>query len=107
MKSVIGIDHRSAHRTRGLGGQKRRQRADLFDTHQFAGRRACANLIHQHIEPEAGRRMPSAARITAGFIETLEGSMLASPGDFIIRGVANEFYPCKPDIFAATYEAAE
>ncbi len=40
-------------------------------------------------------------------IETLEGSMLASPGDFIIRGVANEFYPCKPDIFAATYERVQ
>jgi len=40
-------------------------------------------------------------------IETLEGSMLASPGDFIIRGVANEFYPCKPDIFEQTYEAVE
>ena len=35
---------------------------------------------------------------------TLEGTMHASPGDWIIRGVAGEFYPCKPDIFAATYE---
>lgn len=40
-------------------------------------------------------------------IETLEGQMLARPGDWIIRGVKGEFYPCKPDIFAATYEAAE
>ena len=32
---------------------------------------------------------------------------VASVGDFIIKGVAGEFYPCKPDIFAATYEAAE
>lgn len=38
-------------------------------------------------------------------IPTLEGAMLASPGDWIIRGVQGEFYPCKPDIFAATYEA--
>ena len=38
-------------------------------------------------------------------IVTLEGTMYASPGDWIIRGVAGEFYPCKPDIFAATYEA--
>ena len=38
---------------------------------------------------------------------TLEGAMLAAPGDWIIRGVAGEFYPCKPDIFAATYEVAE
>lgn len=38
-------------------------------------------------------------------IETLEGVMVASPGDWIIRGVQGEFYPCKPAIFAATYEA--
>lgn len=37
-------------------------------------------------------------------IETLEGLMLASVGDYIIRGVKGEFYPCKPDIFVATYE---
>lgn len=37
-------------------------------------------------------------------IETLEGRMLAHPGDWIIRGVQGELYPCKPDIFAATYE---
>ena len=40
-------------------------------------------------------------------IHTLEGVMTANKGDFIIKGVAGEFYPCKPDIFAATYEAAE
>lgn len=40
-------------------------------------------------------------------IPTLEGTMIAAPGDWVIKGVAGEFYPCKPDIFAATYEAAE
>lgn len=39
-------------------------------------------------------------------IETLEGSMIARPGDWIIKGIKGEFYPCKPDIFAATYEPA-
>ena len=39
-------------------------------------------------------------------INTLEGSMEASIGDFIIRGVKGELYPCKPDIFATSYEAA-
>lgn len=38
-------------------------------------------------------------------IHTLEGTMAADPGDWIIRGVKDEFYPCKPDIFEATYEA--
>jgi hypothetical protein len=37
-------------------------------------------------------------------IDTLEGPMQVSLGDWIIRGVKGEFYPCKPDIFAATYE---
>lgn len=40
-------------------------------------------------------------------IDTLEGVMLASVGDWIIKGVAGEFYPCKPDIFAATYDFVE
>jgi hypothetical protein len=38
---------------------------------------------------------------------TLEGDHVASPGDWIIRGIAGEFYPCKPEIFAVTYEPAE
>lgn len=40
------------------------------------------------------------------FIYTLEGVHEATPGDFIIRGVQGEHYPCKPDIFAQTYEEA-
>lgn len=40
-------------------------------------------------------------------IFTLEGAMRASVGDFIIKGVNGEFYPCKPDIFEKTYEPAE
>jgi len=39
-----------------------------------------------------------------GWIDTLEGGHTVCPGDWIITGVANERYPCKPDIFAATYE---
>jgi hypothetical protein len=39
-------------------------------------------------------------------IPTLEGDLLASSGDYVIRGVEGEFYPCKPTIFEATYEAA-
>lgn len=48
------------------------------------------------IEPEA-----EASELT---IQTLEGKMHVSPGDWVIRGVKGEFYPCKPDIFEATYE---
>ena len=38
-------------------------------------------------------------------ISTLEGVMDAQPGDWIIKGIAGEFYPCKPSIFDQTYEA--
>jgi hypothetical protein len=40
-------------------------------------------------------------------IKTLEGDHRTDIGDFVLKGVAGEFYPCKPDIFAATYELAE
>lgn len=41
-----------------------------------------------------------------GWIDTLEGGHIVCPGDWIITGVKGEHYPCKPDIFAATYEEA-
>ena len=41
------------------------------------------------------------------YLETLEGEMCANEGDWIIKGVAGEFYPCKPDIFEATYESVD
>lgn len=41
------------------------------------------------------------------FINTLEGKMSASIGDYIIRGVNGEFYPCKPEIFEKTYEKCQ
>lgn len=44
--------------------------------------------------------------VTEFGIETLEGRLTASPGDWIIRGVVGEFYACKPDVFADTYEPA-
>ena len=41
------------------------------------------------------------------FIETLEGGVRATVGDWIIKGVKGEFYPCKPDVFELTYEPVE
>jgi hypothetical protein len=40
-------------------------------------------------------------------IDTLEGKMLARPGDYIIKGIKGECYPCQPDIFEATYEIVD
>lgn len=41
------------------------------------------------------------------YIKTLEGTHRADPGDYIIKGVKGELYPCKPDIFEMTYEAVD
>lgn len=49
----------------------------------------CYHIMHHH-----------------GWIDTLEGGHIVCPGDWIITGVKGEHYPCKPDIFAATYEPA-
>ncbi len=52
---------------------------------------------------------PSSDNPTGDYlqIKTLEGVMIANLGDWLIKGVKGEFYPCKPDIFAATYELVE
>lgn len=49
----------------------------------------------------------AAQMINGLIIPNLEGDMTASFGDYIIKGVQEEFYPCKPDIFAETYEKVE
>ena len=54
-----------------------------------------------------GYRPKDAPYLNLYRIETLEGWMRVSPGDWIIRGIKGEFYPCKPDIFEGTYESVE
>jgi hypothetical protein len=54
-----------------------------------------------------GNIVPDVVEEGGLIVRTLEGSHLASPGDWIIRGVAGELYPCKPEIFAMTYEAVD
>lgn len=46
----------------------------------------------------------STQKIGGLIIKTLEGEMLAKFGDWVIKGIKGEFYPCKPDIFESTYE---
>jgi hypothetical protein len=73
---------------------------------QFDGTVISANRILGWIGSNGGdAKRAHATRPELGLvIHTLEGSMRAEPGDWIIRGVHGEFYPCKPEIFAATYE---
>lgn len=72
--------------------------------------------IHQEEDPEWAVEAIKSGRVyfendgTPGVtlkINTLEGTMTAQRGDYIIKGVKGEIYPCKPDIFAATYEPAD
>lgn len=56
---------------------------------------------------ELGKSVRGSGGVPIFIIHTLEGEMRAEPGDWVIKGVKGELYPCKPDIFAATYEPAE
>ena len=98
---------------------KYRKKPVVIEARQLVGTNAEFNAVYQWIEANTqGSFDPLSEEIPAsgvsmdpatGFflIATLEGVMQAKPRDWIIRGVQGEFYPCKPDIFAATYEPAE
>ena len=82
----------------GLGGVKPRTCPDWFPA------------VMPEIHPSNVPHLPAGKIMVNGYglhIGTLEGTMTAVPGDWIIRGVQGELYPCKPDIFAETYEAVE
>jgi hypothetical protein len=85
---------------------KYRKKPVVIEAVQFTGKnhkdvkRFCRSLIITSIDDDGA----SFTRANP-LIPTLEGQMMCMPGDWIIQGVKGEFYPCKPDIFAATYEA--
>lgn len=70
-----------------------------FSTDNDSGE--CINSITSWI---ACNGSPARNDKTLIYIQTLEGEMTARQGDWIINGLKGEFYPCKPDIFEATYE---
>ena len=79
----------------------------MIEAIQFNGtnHRQVLSFIYPELSETA---LVGAARMKLPIvIETLEGDMTASIGDYIIKGVQGEFYPCKPDIFEATYEIVE
>jgi hypothetical protein len=71
---------------------------NAFDVDEFVGR-YCRRYYNAYI--------PNALKFDGLQIQTLEGAMLANIGDWIIKGINGEFYPCKPDIFEKTYDPAE
>ena len=77
-----------------------RKKPVVVETVQWTGENHAE--MCEFIDPEVFEIKPKEGLI----IHTLEGDHHASPGDYIIKGVNGEFYPCKPDIFAKTYEPA-
>lgn len=99
--------------------QRYRKKPVAIEAMQLAGAESDFHAVYQWVEANThGSFDPLDELLPAdgvaidpetGFllIATLEGVMHAKPGDWIIRDVQGEFYPCKPDIFAATYELLE
>lgn len=89
---------------------KFRKKPVVIDAHQFNGHAADEHLPLWYAEAiHAGKiqrgRTEKIDNSDFLSIGTLEGTMLAYPGDWIIMGIKGEFYPCKTDIFEASYEA--
>lgn len=78
---------------------KYRKKPVVIEAVQFTGKLSDIESLNV---PEVSQELGS----NTCQIPTLEGVMTASPGDWIIKGVNGEFYPCKPDIFEKTYEPA-
>lgn len=80
--------------------QKFRKKPVVIEAVRWDG--TANNLVEIVSFTNGTARLPiETAKLT---IPTLEGDHIADVGDFIIKGVAGEFYPCKPDIFEKTYE---
>lgn len=78
---------------------KYRKKPVVIDAIQYSGDNAVE--IDEFVGQTLTRLLMSPVILV---IPTLEGDMKASSGDYIIKGVKGEFYPCKPDIFESTYE---
>ena len=86
---------------------KYRKKPVVIEAQPFTGIESYLDIVAW--AKAAGMTNPEAFRYETPImlVPTLEGTMAANPGDWIIRGVKGEFYPCKPDIFEATYEKVE
>ena len=85
---------------------KYRKKPVVIDAVQFDGTEESALNIAS-IEDFKGVIDFKSGNFDGFYILTLEGRMYVSPGDYVIRGVQGEYYPCKPDIFEMTYEKLE
>ncbi|NCP63154.1 MAG: hypothetical protein GW836_00645 [Paraglaciecola sp.] len=82
--------------------------SETFDSGKFKGEKFEGKVVRYFRTPDVDGKSSckqcSNNMHSHGWIDTLEGGHIVCPGDFIITGVKGEKYPCKPDIFQATYE---
>ena len=81
---------------------KFRKKSIIIDAWRFTNNKTCFDALQDIGIPIKYDYQHSPNNC---FIETLEGNMYFSDGDWVIKGVKGEFYPCKPDIFEETYES--
>jgi hypothetical protein len=87
---------------------KFRKKPVVIEAEQFDGTAECADrLLRMYASNVSPECEPDGTFLGRMLIDTLEGQMIASPGDWIITGVKGERYPCKDEIFRITYEPAE
>ena len=88
---------------------KYRKKPVVVDAIQFDGVGDIPELELHMIDSDDDRQCQQCGEKARshGNVKTLEGYHIACPGDYIITGIRGEHYPCKPDIFEATYELAE
>lgn len=80
-------------------GKNHREMFDFLTNYEF---------VNEFISNNGDNFYIDHSKVEGGLvIKTLEGEHIASIGDYIIKGIQGEFYPCKPDIFVDTYEPAE
>jgi hypothetical protein len=89
-----------------IEGTKFRKKPVIIEAMQYLGILHAEKLLEWLFENDVNYLLydDDTKGFIALIIETLEGDMKAEPSDWIIKDVKGEFYPCKPDIFEATYE---
>jgi hypothetical protein len=91
--------------------QKFRKKSVVIEAMKWDGTAASAEVITDWVAEYRGTfvldlGIVDGAGVPKLVLTTMEGALGVSPGDYVIRGVKNEFYPCKPEIFEMTYEVA-
>lgn len=82
-----------------------RKKPVVIEARQFDGEIKVKHPLAEWISDNGGEYTYTPGTPQHLAIVTLEGDMIVSAGDWVVRGVQGEFYPCKPDIFEQTYEA--